>query len=140
MDDICHCLSVRRSPISMRSASAHRGSWSDAERMGDTARDDKGMDDKGGGGKGVDDKGGDGKGVDDKGMDNNGIIEVHDLRRRFAGRGNRGFEAVRGVNFSVRRGELFALLGTNGAGKTSTLRCHRGPRTLDVGHRSGLRP
>src|SRR5664279_4472189 len=29
--------------------------------------------------------------------------------------------AMRGVSFAVRRGELFALLGTNGAGKTSTL-------------------
>ena len=28
---------------------------------------------------------------------------------------------MRGVSFAVRRGELFALLGTNGAGKTSTL-------------------
>ena len=45
------------------------------------------------------------------------VIEVTDLRRQYAG----GFEAVRGVTFSVRRGELFALLGTNGAGKTSTL-------------------
>jgi ABC-2 type transport system ATP-binding protein len=32
-----------------------------------------------------------------------------------------GFEAVRGITFSVRRGEVFALLGTNGAGKTSTV-------------------
>ncbi|MFD4275272.1 ABC transporter ATP-binding protein [Streptomyces cyaneofuscatus] len=32
-----------------------------------------------------------------------------------------GFEAVSGVSFSVARGELFALLGTNGAGKTSTV-------------------
>ena len=87
MDDICHCQSMRRSPRSMRSASAHRGSWPDAERMGDTARDDKGGDDKG-----MDDKGGGGKGVDDNGMDNNGIIEVHDLRRRFSGRGDRGFD------------------------------------------------
>lgn len=31
------------------------------------------------------------------------------------------FEAVRGVDLSVSRGELFALLGTNGAGKTSTV-------------------
>ncbi|HHV20794.1 MAG TPA: ABC transporter ATP-binding protein [Propionibacterium sp.] len=31
------------------------------------------------------------------------------------------FEAVRGVDLRVRRGELFALLGTNGAGKTSTV-------------------
>ncbi|MFC7469235.1 ABC transporter ATP-binding protein [Actinomadura keratinilytica] len=45
------------------------------------------------------------------------VIDVTDLRRVYGG----GFEAVRGVSFSVGRGELFALLGTNGAGKTSTL-------------------
>ncbi|QES42486.1 multidrug ABC transporter ATP-binding protein [Streptomyces venezuelae] len=45
------------------------------------------------------------------------VIDVTDLRRVYGG----GFEAVRGVSFAVGRGELFALLGTNGAGKTSTL-------------------
>ncbi|MEU2783414.1 MULTISPECIES: ABC transporter ATP-binding protein [unclassified Streptomyces] len=45
------------------------------------------------------------------------VIEVTGLRRVYGG----GFEAVRGVSFSVRRGEVFALLGTNGAGKTSTV-------------------
>ncbi|PZT69142.1 ABC transporter ATP-binding protein [Streptomyces sp. SW4] len=45
------------------------------------------------------------------------VIEVTDLRRVYGG----GFEAVRGITFSVRRGEIFALLGTNGAGKTSTV-------------------
>ena len=54
-------------------------------------------------------------------MDDTGIITVRDLRRRYGGSGGRGFEAVRGVTFSVCRGELFALLGTNGAGKTSTM-------------------
>jgi ABC-2 type transport system ATP-binding protein len=49
------------------------------------------------------------------------VITVQNLRRRYGPAGGRGFEAVRGVSFSVRRGELFALLGTNGAGKTSTL-------------------
>ncbi len=55
------------------------------------------------------------------GRDGTGVITVSDLRRRYGGSGRRSFEAVRGVSFSVRRGELFALLGTNGAGKTSTL-------------------
>jgi ABC-2 type transport system ATP-binding protein len=47
-------------------------------------------------------------------------IEVRDLHRRYGGP-RRGFDAVRGVSFSVQKGELFALLGTNGAGKTSTV-------------------
>ncbi|MFK0107943.1 ABC transporter ATP-binding protein [Streptomyces sp. NPDC091217] len=45
------------------------------------------------------------------------VIEVTDLRRVYGG----GFEAVRGITFSVARAEIFALLGTNGAGKTSTV-------------------
>jgi ABC-2 type transport system ATP-binding protein len=54
-------------------------------------------------------------------MNDTTVISVQDLRRRYGGPGRRGFDAVRGVTFSVQRGELFALLGTNGAGKTSTM-------------------
>ncbi len=43
-------------------------------------------------------------------------VQVYGLRRRYG-----TFDAVRDVSFDVERGELFALLGTNGAGKTSTL-------------------
>ncbi|MEU3971954.1 ABC transporter ATP-binding protein [Streptomyces bacillaris] len=45
------------------------------------------------------------------------VIEADGVRRSYQD----GFEAVSGVSFSVARGELFALLGTNGAGKTSTV-------------------
>ncbi|WP_424216413.1 ABC transporter ATP-binding protein (plasmid) [Streptomyces sp. BI20] len=50
----------------------------------------------------------------------NSHIHVHDVWRRY-GRGKKAFDAVRGVSFTVAPGSLFALLGTNGAGKTSTV-------------------
>lgn len=45
------------------------------------------------------------------------VIRVHRLLRRFG-----DFIAVNDVSFSVRRGEIFGLLGANGAGKTTTFR------------------
>ncbi|GAB2455499.1 ABC transporter ATP-binding protein [Xylanimonas ulmi] len=47
-------------------------------------------------------------------MTSQAVITVSGARRRYG-----AFEAVRGVDLAVRRGELVALLGTNGAGKTS---------------------
>ena len=43
-------------------------------------------------------------------------IEVKDLRKSF-----KDTEVLKGVNFEVKRGEIFALLGSNGAGKTTTI-------------------
>lgn len=53
------------------------------------------------------------------------IIEVAGMTRRY-GSGNSAFEAVSGMNLSIGEGELFGLLGTNGAGKTSTLEVIQG--------------
>ena len=50
-------------------------------------------------------------------MNAENVIEVHGLTRRY---GN--LVAVDGVDFSVRRGEVFGFLGPNGAGKTTTVR------------------
>ena len=47
-------------------------------------------------------------------------IRVSGLRRSY-GAGGDAFEAVRGVDLEVPTGTITALLGTNGAGKTSTL-------------------
>lgn len=57
------------------------------------------------------------------------VIEAEGLRRTYAG----GFEAVTGISFSVARGEIFALLGTNGAGKTSTVELLEGLAAPDGG-------
>lgn len=45
------------------------------------------------------------------------VIAASDLRKSF-----NAFEAVRGINFQIARGECFGFLGPNGAGKTSTMR------------------
>jgi ABC-2 type transport system ATP-binding protein len=45
------------------------------------------------------------------------MIEVVNLTKRFA-----RHEAVRGISFSVAKGEIVGFLGPNGAGKTTTLR------------------
>lgn len=43
------------------------------------------------------------------------------------------FHAVKDLSFQVNKGELYALLGTNGAGKTSTLETIEGHRTATSG-------
>jgi ABC-2 type transport system ATP-binding protein len=50
-------------------------------------------------------------------------IEVEDLRKDYG-----TDRAVRGISFSVRRGEVFGLLGPNGAGKTTTVEILEGFR------------
>ena len=49
-------------------------------------------------------------------------ITVSNLTRTYAGaKKKKAFTAVDGISFHVREGEVYGLLGTNGAGKTSTL-------------------
>ncbi len=51
-------------------------------------------------------------------VDNGAVLVVSGLRKSYGEN-----EVVRGLDFSIRRGECFGLLGPNGAGKTTTLRC-----------------
>ena len=44
------------------------------------------------------------------------LIEVRDLKKSYG-----DVEAVKGISFTVEKGSLFSLLGTNGAGKSTTI-------------------
>ena len=44
------------------------------------------------------------------------VIEAQNLTKRYG-----GATVVKGISFSVARGEIFGLLGPNGAGKTTTI-------------------
>lgn len=52
----------------------------------------------------------------DRGPEADAAVEVEGLVKRFG-----SHEAVRELSFSLRRGEIFGLLGPNGSGKTTTI-------------------
>jgi ABC-2 type transport system ATP-binding protein len=60
-------------------------------------------------------------------------IEVRELCKRYG-----DYEAVRGIDITVRCGEVFGLLGPNGAGKTTTVEILEGYRTRTSGDVSVL--
>ncbi|WP_321369039.1 ATP-binding cassette domain-containing protein [uncultured Desulfuromusa sp.] len=56
------------------------------------------------------------------------VVKARNLRKTFG-----DFEAVKGINFEVRRGEIFGLLGPNGAGKSTTFRMLCGLSSVTAG-------
>ena len=57
------------------------------------------------------------------------MIEARDLRKRFGAN-----EVLRGVSLQVRKGEVVAVIGPSGSGKSPFLRCLNHLETIDSGH------
>lgn len=55
-------------------------------------------------------------------------IQVCGLKKSYG-----GHAVLKGLDFHIRQGEIFALLGVNGAGKTTALECMEGLRSCDGG-------
>jgi branched-chain amino acid transport system ATP-binding protein len=59
---------------------------------------------------------------------NDVLLEVRNLKVAYG-----GIQAVKGVSFEVKRGELVSLIGANGAGKTTTLKAITGTQPMRDG-------
>src|SRR5437660_1996253 len=69
--------------------------------------------------------------------DSDPVVTVHHLVKRYG-----QFVAVNDVSFSIKEGEIFGIIGSNGAGKTTAVECISGLRVPDSGSISihGLSP
>jgi ABC-type polar amino acid transport system ATPase subunit len=56
------------------------------------------------------------------------LIKVHELAKRYGAQ-----EVLRGVTLEVERGEVVAIIGASGSGKSTFLRCLNGLERLDSG-------
>lgn len=57
-----------------------------------------------------------------------GIVQVENLNLAY-----KGLRAVQNVSFQIKSGEILAIIGQNGSGKTSTVECIEGLRKPDSG-------
>lgn len=55
-------------------------------------------------------------------------LQVKELRKSYGKK-----EVLKGIDLCIRKGDIFALLGVNGAGKTTALECIEGLRKYDGG-------
>src|SRR5213083_81735 len=55
-------------------------------------------------------------------------VDAQGVRKRFG-----AIEALRGLDLAIRAGEIYGLLGPNGSGKTTFIRCVAGLVRIDAG-------
>ena len=56
------------------------------------------------------------------------ILEVKDLRKTFG-----KTEVLKGISFSLEKGEVLSIIGSSGSGKTTLLRCLNSLEFADSG-------
>ncbi|MBZ4667635.1 MAG: metN [Defluviitaleaceae bacterium] len=61
-----------------------------------------------------------------------GYIQISDLHKTFHTQG-RSLQVLKGINLTVRKGEIFGIIGFSGAGKSTLVRCINRLETPDSG-------
>ena len=61
-------------------------------------------------------------------MENNVVLTMRDISKTFP-----GVKALQHVDFTLRKGEIHALMGENGAGKSTLMKCMFGIYHMDEG-------
>ena len=61
-------------------------------------------------------------------MEDNAVLQMRNIHKSFP-----GVRALQGVDFTLRKGEIHALMGENGAGKSTLIKVLTGVYTKDEG-------
>ncbi len=61
------------------------------------------------------------------------MIELRELHKQYSLPDHTAIEALKGINLTVKPGEIFGIIGESGAGKSSLIRCVNGLETPNAG-------
>ena len=66
-------------------------------------------------------------------MESNPILETRQLKKTFVDNMGKEIEVLKGIDFSLHKGEVISIIGPSGCGKSTFLRCLNGLEMISSG-------